>query len=56
MFQELKIEDLKIQSKEIDFNSIERNSFIDVSVQIERPPVAIGLGSYEYKGNLYPIP
>lgn len=56
MFQELKIEDLKIQSKEIDFKSIERDSFIDVSVQIERPPVAIGLGSYEYKGNLYPIP
>lgn len=39
-----------------DFKKIEANSFIDVSVMIQRPPVAIGLGYYHYKGNDYPIP
>lgn len=39
-----------------NFKEIESKAFIDVSVQIKRPPVAIGIGQYEYKGNSYPIP
>src|SRR5690606_28349297 len=40
----------------VNFQEIEKNSFIDVSVMIQRPPVAIGMGQYLYKGNYYPIP
>ena len=43
-------------AKDTDFSEIEKKSFVDVSLQIEKPPVAIGLGEYQYKGNLYPIP
>lgn len=42
--------------KKTDFKLIQSQSFIDVSVQIKRPPVAIGLGYYEYKGEMYSIP
>ena len=39
-----------------DFKQIAKDSFIDVSVQIERQPIALSLGHYDYKGELYPIP
>lgn len=54
-FPELTLKHIATEKAQ-DFNAIEQKSFIDVSVQIQRPPVAIGLGEYTYKGNNYPIP
>jgi hypothetical protein len=39
-----------------DFRAMAKNSFIDVSVEVKRPPVALSIGKYEYKGSLYPVP
>jgi len=44
------------KEEKTDFQQIAKDSFIDVSVQIARQPIAISLGHYEYKGELYPIP
>lgn len=39
-----------------DFRAMAKKSFIDVSVEVKRPPVALSIGKYEYKGSLYPVP
>lgn len=40
--------------KELDYKDLLNKSIIDRSEVISRPPVAISLGNYEYKGNYYP--
>lgn len=42
-----------LQEEVIDFNKIARENFIDVSLEIQRPPIAISIGKY---GNNYDIP
>lgn len=54
MIQELKINEHV--TEEIDFDSLERESFIDVEKPIQHPPIAISIGEHIYKGNYYPTP
>lgn len=42
--------------KGIDFLDIFKNSYVDPSEEIKPQPVAISIGSSEYKGTHYPIP
>ena len=42
--------------KSIDFLDILKNSYVDPSEEIKPQPVAISIGSSEYKGTHYPIP
>lgn len=44
------------QEEQIDFKSMLDSSFIDVEKKIDRQPVAIGIGHYNYGQNTYPIP
>ena len=50
------IENENIQSDVIDFSKILLNSYIDPAEEIKPQPVAISIGSSEYKGINYPIP
>lgn len=56
--KKLSLEDIKNPSMEedYDFKKIYKESFIDVTKTVERPPVALSIGEYNYKGNLYPNP
>ena len=40
----------------VNFKQIHDKSFVDVNAEIKRPPIALSLGTYSYKGNTYPIP
>jgi hypothetical protein len=42
--------------KSVDFLDILKNSFVDPAEEIKPQPVAISIGSSEYKGTHYPIP
>lgn len=42
--------------KGVDFLDILKNSFVDPAEEIKPQPVAISIGSSEYKGTYYPIP
>jgi hypothetical protein len=42
--------------KGVDFLDILKNSFVDPAEEIKPQPVAISIGSSEYKGTHYPIP
>jgi len=39
-----------------DFSAMEKESFVDVSLVMERQPIALSFGTYDYKGNSYPVP
>ena len=54
MFQQLEIK--KTESTEIDFKKMHDACLVDVSLELPPPPVALSLGTYEYKGQVYPIP
>lgn len=44
------------ESKGIDFAQMYKNSFVDVSLQLTPPPIALSIGSYQHKNTSYPIP
>ena len=55
------IENLQIipkgeEVKEIDFKQLEKKCFVDVKAEIKREPIALSIGTYQYKGNQYHIP
>ena len=54
--ERLKIEDFKDDIVDVDFNEMHDNCFVDVSLELPPPPVALSIGSYSYKGYEYPIP
>lgn len=54
MFEE--IQPLLEEAQEIDFRSVKIESYIDVTKEVKRQPVALSIGSYMYKGYQYPIP
>ena len=54
MFEDIKLNNT--QESKIDFKAMHDNCFVDVSVELPPPPVALSLGTYSYKGNTYPIP
>jgi hypothetical protein len=39
-----------------NFDKIQKNSFIDLSKPIEHPPVSISMGTYNFRGDIFPIP
>lgn len=41
---------------DIDFGKMYQDCFVDVSVELPPPPVALSLGTYSFKGFEYPIP
>lgn len=45
-----------VEDQKRDYSKIEKESFISVDEEIGRQPVAISIGSYDYKGSPYPIP
>lgn len=57
MSERLDINDFKEQPTEdvFDYEKMFNDCFIDLDVIIERPPVALSIGKYEYNGNLYDI-
>lgn len=40
----------------IDFKKMHDDCFVDVSLELPPPPVALSIGTYEFKGIQYPIP
>ena len=52
----LNIEDFKNDVVDIDFKQMHDNCFVDVSLELPPPPVALSLGTYSYKGQQYHIP
>jgi len=55
MFNE-NLQDLIKQESKLDFRAMHDNCIVDVSVELPPPPVALSLGSYSYKNQVYPIP
>lgn len=41
---------------EIDFDKLERDCFLDLSVEIEKPEILLSIGQHEFKGRLYDTP
>lgn len=52
-FKRLNIDEIKNKSEAFDFDKAYNDCFVDVSVIVERPPIALGIGEHEYKGNYY---
>ena len=55
MYEKFKLEDL-VKNTEIDFQEMHDKCLVDVSLELPPPPVALSLGSYTYKNQVYPIP
>lgn len=51
-----KIQPIIEEPKEIDFREVKLQSFIDVSKEIKKQPVALSIGTHQYKGYEYPTP
>jgi hypothetical protein len=52
-----KLDTSKLEEEfKIDFMDMHDKCFVDVSLELPPPPVALSLGSYSYKGKEYPIP
>jgi len=39
-----------------DFQKLHNKYFVDVNEKLKKQPLALSIGQYDYKGNLYPIP
>lgn len=52
----LNIEDFNNTDIKIDFKSMHDKCFVDVTKELPPPPVALSLGTYEYKNEVYHIP
>lgn len=55
MFEKLEIKDLA-KEETIDFKAMHDKCFVDVSLELPPPPVALSLGTYTYKNQIHPIP
>ena len=44
------------QEVEFDYKKMYQDCFVDLDVVIERPPAALSIGSYEFKGSYYDLP
>ena len=47
---------LSNEPEKINFQEIHDKRLVNIDEVVEREPIALSIGSYEYKGNLYPIP
>lgn len=53
------IQELDIKTTEevrVDFDQMHNNCLVDVSLELPPPPVALSIGTYTYKNEVYPIP
>lgn len=44
------------EDRKKDFKAMHDKCFVDVSLQLPPPPIALSVGTYRYKGNDYPVP
>jgi hypothetical protein len=56
MFEPIKIEAESIEVGKTNFLDIEKESYIDPSIELKPQPIALSLGETLYKGNYYPTP
>lgn len=54
--EKLKIEDFNNTEVNIDFKAMHDKCFVDVTKELPPPPVALSLGTYAYKNEVYHIP
>ena len=43
-------------AEDINYSELQKTSFVDVTARIERQPIALSFGTYDFKGNAYSIP
>jgi hypothetical protein len=55
MREKISLESLGV-APPVNFKEMHDNCLVDVSLELPPPPVALSLGSYQYKNNTYPIP
>lgn len=54
MIEDLRIDDFNESEEEaFDYNQMFSDCFVDLDVVIERPPAALSIGTYEFKGKTY---
>jgi len=56
MFEPIKIEAESLEVGKTNFSDIEKESYIDPSIELKPQPIALSLGETLYKGNYYPTP
>lgn len=56
MFEKIKLESLVKESDNIDFKKMHLKCFVDVSLELPPPPIALSLGTYTYKNQINYIP
>lgn len=56
MIRDLNITKKSSESDNINFKDLEKKCFVDVTAEIKREPVALSMGTYQYKGKNYHIP
>ena len=56
----INIQDLKLESKavanEYNYKKYFEDSFVDISVEVPFPPVALSIGQHDYKNKVYDNP
>ena len=52
MSEFLNIENIE-QEKVFDFEQAYKNCFVDINQPLKAPPIALGIGQHEYKGDIY---
>ena len=53
MIKKLDIKDFENQEPEFDYDKMYQDCFVDLDLVIERPPMAISIGTYEFNGETY---
>jgi len=56
MFEPIKIQAESVEVGKTNFSDIEKESYIDPSIELKPQPIALSLGETLYKGNYYPTP
>ena len=51
--ERININELKPEENKLDFNSILKDSFVDVTAKLQSPPIALSMGTHEYSGEMY---
>jgi len=52
--EQINLDDIENLSSGIDFNKMKQEAFVDVNQKLSHPPVALSIGSHEYKGESIP--
>lgn len=55
-FETFEIDDTNNEDVKFDYLKMYEDCFVDLDVVIERPPVALSIGTYNFNGNTYDLP